>query len=122
MGRRPGDYELPQLDGHDAIYIVREHLTLDTPFIFISKGVDAETAITLMQAGAQDYVLKSNLGRLPVAVSREMDAAHTRREKRLAHDKIEEQDRLLRQLLASAPDAICFKDLQLRYLGLNQAE
>ena len=111
-----------QIDGHEALRIVRDELALDTPVIFISGGIGEETAVGLMRAGAQDHVLKSNLARLPLAIKRELDAAHTRRAKRQADEKIDEQDRLLRQLMASAPDAIYFKDLQLRYVGLNEAE
>jgi PAS domain S-box-containing protein len=75
-----------------------------------------------MRAGAQDYVHNSNLARLPVVIKRELAAAYMRREKRLADHKLEEQGGLLHQLMESVPDAICFKDLQLRYLGLNDAE
>lgn len=111
-----------QLDGREVLRSVRDELALDTPVIFISGGIGEETAVELMRAGAQDFVLKGNPARLRLAISRELDAAQTRRAKKLADERIDDQNRLLQQLMASVPDAIYFKDLQLRYLGLNEAE
>ncbi len=116
-----GDTSL-QLNGYEVLRSVRHELSLDTPVIFISGGIGEETAVELMRAGAQDYVLKSNPDRLRLAIKRELEAGQTRRAKKLADERIDDQNRLLQQLMASAPDAIYFKDLQLRYLGLNDAE
>jgi PAS domain S-box-containing protein len=114
----------PSLQSHalDILRVVRYEMGLDTPVIFISDRIGEEAAVALMRAGAQDYILRSHLSRLPLTIRRELDAVRTRRAKQQADEKLDEQYRLLRQLMASVPDAIFFKDLELRYLGLNAAE
>src|SRR4029077_18339333 len=48
----------------------------DLPFIFVSGTIGEETAIESLRGGANDYVLKTNLPRLPTAVRRALkDAA-----------------------------------------------
>ncbi|MGH8314294.1 MAG: putative bifunctional diguanylate cyclase/phosphodiesterase [Steroidobacterales bacterium] len=83
------DFALPHFDGLSALRIVRR-LRPDLPFIFVSGTIGEETAIESLRGGANDYVLKTNLSRLPTAVRRALqDAAE--RTKRL---EIEEALRL----------------------------
>ncbi len=82
------DYHLPQFDAPTALSMVREN-GRDTPFLVVSGTVGEERAVAMMKAGAQDYVMKSNLARLAPAVAREIQEALSRRE----HRKLEEQFR-----------------------------
>ena len=63
------DFALPKFDGLSALRVVRE-LRPDLPFIFLSGTIGEETAIESLRSGANDYVLKTNLARLPMAVRR----------------------------------------------------
>jgi diguanylate cyclase (GGDEF)-like protein/PAS domain S-box-containing protein len=75
------DFALPHFDGLSALKLVRQ-LRPDVPFIFVSGTIGEETAIESLRSGANDYVLKTNLSRLPTAVRRALgDAAE--RSKRL---------------------------------------
>ena len=74
------DYELHQLSAAKALAIVREHGG-DLPFIFVSGKVGEATAVEAMRIGAQDYILKDNLARLPQAVERELREGALRRER-----------------------------------------
>ncbi|MBI1201667.1 MAG: response regulator [Rhodopseudomonas sp.] len=76
------DCHLPQFSGARAIGLIRETLGLDLPIIVVSGAIGEETAVRLIKAGAQDYVLKDKLARLPVAIEREIRAAETRRAKK----------------------------------------
>ena len=73
------DCRLPQFTGARAIHIIREEMRLDVPIIVVSGAIGEETAVKMIKAGAQDYVLKGKLARLPVAVERELRALETRR-------------------------------------------
>ncbi len=77
------DYSLPELAGPTALALYRQS-GLDIPFISVSGTVGEETVAEMMKAGAHDYVMKSNLGRLTSAVKRELRAAQERRDRRQA--------------------------------------
>ena len=63
------DFSMPGWDGMAALAVARE-LCPYTPFIFVSGTLGEEYAIRALQNGAADYVLKTNLVRLPAAVER----------------------------------------------------
>jgi len=65
------DFSLPQFDGLRALDIAVEHAP-ETPFIFVSGTIGEERAIDALRRGATDYVLKTNLSRLPAAVERSL--------------------------------------------------
>jgi diguanylate cyclase (GGDEF)-like protein/PAS domain S-box-containing protein len=71
------DFALPHFDGLSALRIVRQ-LRPDLPFIFVSGTIGEETAIESLRSGANDYVLKTNLSRLPTAVRRALQDANER--------------------------------------------
>lgn len=83
------DYVMPHFSGLDALRIVQER-GLDTPFIMVSGKIGEDVAIDTMLVGAQDYVLKSNLGRLAPAVRREIRDAVGRRRANEARRQAEE--------------------------------
>jgi diguanylate cyclase (GGDEF)-like protein len=72
-------YTMPNFSGMDALARVREQ-ELDVPFIFVSGTVGEETAVEAMKAGAQDYLMKSNLKRLLPAVERQLHTVSVRRQ------------------------------------------
>jgi PAS domain S-box-containing protein len=115
------DCDMPTLDGLRALRLVRGSRNGDTPVIFVSGTINEEDAVDLMHSGAQDFVRKSNLGRLVGAIDRELRVSQTRLEKRRAEERAETERRLLRQLMDSMPDIIAFKDLQRRYTHVNRA-
>src|SRR5207253_2736364 len=64
-----GEYKLPDWNGLDAVRWLRSSGFL-TPFILVTGMLGDELAIDCIKAGADDYVLKENLDRLPIAVQR----------------------------------------------------
>jgi PAS domain S-box-containing protein len=115
------DYSLPQFNAVAALSLVARS-GIDVPVIVVSGAVGEEAAVEVMQAGARDLILKHNLKRLPPAVARELEAAKGRRERRDSDAKLDNERRLLQQLMQGLPEAICFKDKERRYIRLNDAE
>ncbi len=74
------DYSLPQFDALRALHLLRDQSAF-LPFIIISGSIGEETAVAAMRAGANDYVMKTNLARLVPAVERELREAADRRER-----------------------------------------
>ena len=71
------DFAMPHFDGMSALGVVRR-IRPDVPFIFVSGTIGEETAIQSLRDGANDYVLKTNLSRLPTAVQRALNDAAER--------------------------------------------
>lgn len=82
------DYNIPGYSGLEALRLIAE-LAPDVPAITISGGIDEETAVASITAGAVDYVLKENLRRLATAVRRAVEGAALRRSHRRAARRAE---------------------------------
>jgi signal transduction histidine kinase len=80
------DHTLPTYSGFAALADLRA-TGKDIPFILVSGTIGESVAVAAMKAGAQDYVLKNDLTRLPVAVAREVREAAGR----VAQTKMREQ-------------------------------
>ena len=74
------DYNLPQFDGLRALHTARSQAP-HLPFIVISGSIGEETAVEVMRAGANDYLMKTNLVRLVPAIARELRESAERRER-----------------------------------------
>src|SRR6185503_13380828 len=77
------DNKLPRFSATGALETLRRS-GKDLPFIIVSGTIGEEVAVQAMQAGADDYVMKSNMLRLMPAVERSIQAAESRRRRRAA--------------------------------------
>jgi signal transduction histidine kinase len=84
------DWSLPHFDAPSALRLMTD-LGLDLPFIILSGTVGEEAAVAAMRAGAHDYVLKSNLARLPPALNRELRESKVRQARREAERALVER-------------------------------
>jgi diguanylate cyclase (GGDEF)-like protein len=81
------DYTMPRFSGTQALALVREK-GIEVPFIFVSGTIGEDTAVDAMRAGARDYVIKGDLGRLLPAVERELRETAQRRERERAETEL----------------------------------
>jgi two-component system, cell cycle sensor histidine kinase and response regulator CckA len=86
------DYHLPQFDAPAALRIVRES-ELDIPFIVVSGTIGEASAVALMKAGAQDYLMKDSLARMAPVVEREVAEARARREYKRIEERLRDAQR-----------------------------
>ena len=61
------DHSLPQFNSLEALKICQSK-KMDVPFILVTGAVSEEFAVNCLKRGADDYVLKTNLSRLPLAI------------------------------------------------------
>jgi signal transduction histidine kinase len=61
------DHGLPQFNSIEALRICLKERSF-APFILVTGTVSEEFAVTCLKMGADDYILKSNLSRLPSAI------------------------------------------------------
>jgi signal transduction histidine kinase len=87
------DHTLPAYSGLTALADLRSTRS-NTPFILISGTIGEAVAVTAMKAGAQDYVLKGDLTRLPSAVERELREAVVRVEQTKMRERLMISERM----------------------------
>lgn len=85
------DFILPQFSGLRALKLVQS-AAADIPFIVVSGQIGEDMAVEAMKAGAQDYVMKTNLKRLAPAVQRELREADTRRQRHRAEEELKKRE------------------------------
>jgi PAS domain S-box-containing protein len=99
------DYSLPQFDGMKAL-LLRNNITPLTPFIIVTGSVNEEVAVECMKAGADDYVIKEHLTRLPFAVKEALEKHRIQIEKRAAELLLKENEEKLQSIFSAAPVGI----------------
>lgn len=116
-----GDYRLPGWTGLEALRWLRS-AGIMTPFILVTGTLGDELAIECIKAGADDYVLKENLDRLPVAVRRALSDQQLRLERDWAEKELRESENQYRLLFHANPHPMWVFDPEtLRFLAVNSA-
>ena len=115
-----GDYRLPDWNGLDAIRWLRSSGS-STPFILLTGTLGDELAIECIKAGANDYVLKDNLERLPIVVRRALDEQQLREERDRAEEELRSSEEQYRLLFEANPNPMwVYSSENLRFLAVNE--
>lgn len=78
------DHSLPQFNSIEAMQIwknFQKENNISIPFILITGSVSEEFAVQSIKAGADDYILKDRLKRLPTSIKSALDKAKLERER-----------------------------------------
>jgi len=86
------DYSMPHFSGTEALKVVREN-AMDVPFIFVSGTIGEDAAVAALKVGAQDYLMKINLGRLIPSVQRELREADERKQRKRLEEQVHQLQR-----------------------------
>jgi signal transduction histidine kinase len=85
------DHGLPRFNSREALKIcLKERAT--APFILVTGTMSDEIAISCLREGADDYILKGNLSRLPSAIRRAMKERRLEKLKREARYALRKQN------------------------------
>ncbi len=114
------DYSVPQLNFENDLMLIHQRLP-DTPVILVSGSIGEEKAVELLKLGVWDFLLKDNLTRLVPSIERCLREVSDRFARKTAEKELSEQQQLLTVVVEGSTDAIFVKDLQGRYLLVNQA-
>ena len=88
------DDSLPQFNSNEALRIFHQR-KLQIPFILVTGAVSEEFAVSSLKHGADDYVLKSNLARLPNVIDNALKAKEAERQKIEAAQALARQNEAL---------------------------
>lgn len=105
------DHQMPRFSAPEALEILKG-TARDLPFIIVSGGIGEAVAVALMKAGAHDFVMKGQLGRMVPAVERELREAANRGARRQAERSLQESEMRYRLLWENSPDAIILMDAE----------
>jgi len=99
------DYIMPSFNGLQALREAKE-CDPDIPFILCTGSVNEEIAIECLKAGAQDYVIKEHLTRLPFAVKEALEQFRINKEKRASELLLRDNEEKLQSIFSVAPVGI----------------
>ena len=85
------DYSLPLFNGMQAL-LIREELVPTIPFILVTGTLNEETAVEVMKAGADDYVIKEHIGRIGTAIKTALEKRDILRSKKESEEKEEKEE------------------------------
>ena len=94
-------YKLLGWSGMDALRMLRDNGS-ETPFLIVTTGVGEETAVSCIQQGVSDYVLKDRLARLPYAIDRAIGEQHLREERNRSGLALRKSEERYRELVDNA--------------------
>lgn len=85
------DHSLPQFNSLEALKVCKQ-IGPSIPFILVTGTVSEEFAVTCLKEGADDYLLKSNLARLPLAIQNALRQRELQDQRKVAEAELRVQN------------------------------
>jgi PAS domain S-box-containing protein len=112
------DHSLPQFNSVEALAIARRQFP-GIPFIMVTGTVSEEFAADIIKLGADDYVLKDRMARLPVAITTTIQRRKFEKEKREAEQKIVRSENNLRVIFENTSEGFLLLDKDATIIAFN---
>lgn len=104
------DNSLPGLDALEALAIVQQRV-IHIPFIMVTGSMSEEFAVNIIKMGADDYILKDRLVRLPAAIEAAIKQQKGKNEKEEDLEVIRKSNERFLALSKATKDAVWYWDL-----------
>jgi two-component system cell cycle sensor histidine kinase/response regulator CckA len=114
------DYNIPGWSGMDALHILRDAGD-ETPFLLVTGALGEEVAVSCIQQGVSDYILKDRLARLPYAIDRAIGEQRLREERNRSGLALRHSEERYRELVDNAIYGIYRETVHGRFLQVNPA-
>ncbi|TDQ08804.1 PAS domain S-box protein [Pedobacter metabolipauper] len=99
------DHSLPSFNSYEALSIFQK-TGLKIPFILITATISEEFAVDIIKRGADDYILKDRLERLPTALQNALDKFGLIKDHQKNLEELIRNETLFRALIENSHDAI----------------
>jgi PAS domain S-box-containing protein len=100
---------LPQFSATEALEIMRQK-ALDIPFILVTGTVSEEFAAGIIKLGADDYILKDRLTRLPSAIDNALKQSRVEKERKEAIEKLKQSEENLSTIFENTSEGFVLLD------------
>ncbi len=117
------DNSMPQFSAKDALEITHLY-NLRIPFIMVTGSATEEFAAGIIKLGADDYIIKDRMARLPMAIDAALKQKKAEREKQEAEKKILESENNLKAIFDNSSDGFLLMDVNgiVKALNKNSAQ
>ncbi|HEY0550768.1 MAG TPA: PAS domain S-box protein, partial [Verrucomicrobiae bacterium] len=109
------DYSLPQFSALEALKLLQQQKSM-VPVILVTGSHSEEAAVECMKEGAEDYILKASLTRLPSALQNTLRKKEAERNKEAAEQALKQREAQYRLITENTRDLICLLDAQNKFL------
>ena len=100
------DFTLPQFDAIQALHTLKQ-LGMDVPFILVTGTRSEEVAVECIREGADDYILKASLKRLPTSIANALHRKAIENAKYHAEVALRHSEEQYRLIANHTQDLIC---------------
>ncbi len=112
------DYHQSEFSALDALQLMKQ-AQCDIPFIVQTGTGNEELAVEILKEGADDYILKKHIIRIPFAIESVLKKKELLREKKRAEEKEKEVNKRIVTIIEGINDAFITLDANWRYTYLN---
>ncbi len=109
------DYSLPQFSALEALKLLQQQRST-VPVILVTGSHSEEAAVECMKEGAEDYILKASLTRLPNAIQNTLRKMEAERNKEAAEQALKQREEQYRLITENTRDLICLLDAHNKFL------
>ncbi len=113
------DHSLPQFNSVLALEMAREKFP-GIPFIMVTGTVSEEFAASIIKQGADDYILKDRMTRLPAAINKALQQRQVEKEKTLAAERLKKSEENYRTIMERVSDGFVALDKDWCYTYVNK--
>ena len=113
------DNSMPQFSAKEALELMQQSNN-QIPFIMVTGSATEEFAAGIIKLGADDYVIKDRLARLPVAIDAALKQKKAEREKKEADRKIIESENNLKAIFENTIEGFLLMDTNGSVKALNK--
>ncbi|MEO5641920.1 MAG: PAS domain-containing protein, partial [Bacteroidia bacterium] len=99
------DHSLPSFNSHEALIILTA-TNKKIPFILITSTMSEEFAVDAIKRGADDYIIKDRLSRLPAAINSSLEKFRIERERQFFLNEVIKKEKYYRALIENSADVV----------------
>ena len=113
------DNSMPQFSASEALKMFNDR-HLHIPFILVTGTVSETFAVEIIKSGADDYILKDRLVRLPSSIESSLKHRRAEKEKEEASIKLKQSEESYRTIMQRLSDGFIAADKNFNYTYVNK--